>query len=190
MARKLFIFDCFGVIVSDVSTLFMKNHLNSDEQRYMCQNVFRAVDTGKIKMDEMFAIVAERYNLDINEIKREWKSLEYVLEDTVKVIERLHSKGHCIALLSNADADYVDYLFKKFDIHKHFDYEFVSSKYGYAKPDKEFYKLCVDSFDEQFDAVYFTDDNPVNLQGIAQFGITPVLFTNAREFAEKIKADE
>ena len=87
---------------------------------------------------------------------------------------------------SNAAVSYIDYLFDKYGIRKYFDRLFVSAAYGYAKPDKEFYKLCVDSFDEPFDVVYFTDDNPVNLADLQQFGITPVLFKNAQDFAEKI----
>lgn len=80
----------------------------------------------------------------------------------------------------------MDYLFDRFDLHKYFDYKFVSSAYGTAKPDMEFYRLCLNSFAEQFDKVYFTDDNPSNLIGLEQFGITPVLFLNAQDFMQKV----
>lgn len=187
MSRKLYIFDCFGVVVSDVSTLWMEKLNFSDEQiQFMRKEVFRNVDVGVIPLSQVFDITAERFGFDKAQMIEEWINLEYPLTDTLRVIEHLRSQGHVIALLSNADAAYVDYLFDRFDARKYFDYVFVSSVYGCAKPDKEFYKLCVDSFTEQFETVYFTDDNPVNLENLEQFGITPILFKNARDFAQKI----
>ena len=186
MSRKLFIFDCFGVIFSEVSTLFLNNHLNAEQQLYMRKNIYRKLDLGKMSMDEMFEDLSARCGMTVEQAKQEWASYEELFTDTVEVIKRLREQGHCVALLSNAAVDYIDYLFNKFDMFKYFDRIFVSANYGYAKPDKEFYKLCVDSFDEQFDVTYFTDDNPVNLQDLEQFGITPVLFKNAQDFAKKV----
>lgn len=186
MGRKLYIFDCFGVVVSDVSTLFMNRHLNNEEQDYMRKFVFRNVDVGKLTNEDMYRIVAERYNLDLDTVTKEWHGYEYALTDTVELIKYLRQQGECVALLSNASQAYIDYLFNKFDLFQYFDYLFVSSNYGVAKPDREFYKLCVDSFDERFDAIYFTDDNPNNLTDLEQFGITPVLFTNAADFKKKV----
>ncbi|MDE7454958.1 MAG: HAD hydrolase-like protein [Clostridia bacterium] len=188
MSRNLYIFDCFGVVISDVSTLFMDGkHLSTEEQNYARKNLFRPCDVGQLSMDEMFVLFAKRYNWDCQQIIEEWTSYEYPLTDTLKLIENLRAQGHCIALLSNASVNYVNYLFDKFDVHKLFDYEFVSSAYNCAKPDLEFYKLCVDSFDEKFDKIYFTDDNPNNLVNLQQFGIIPVLFTSADEVAKQLQ---
>ena len=187
MARKLFIFDCFGVVVSDVSTIFMDNRrFNAEQIEFMRKQIFRNVDVGALTMEEMFEKTSARFGLDKTQMIEEWTSYECVLTDTIELIKRLKKDGHRVALLSNAAVSYVDYLFDKFDLNKYFDYKFVSAAYGYAKPDKEFYKLCVDSFTEQFDEVYFTDDNPANLQDLQQFGITPILFTSAQDFAEKV----
>lgn len=186
MIKKLFIFDCFGVIISDVSTLFMDRYLNEEQRQYMRKEVYRKVDTGVITMDEMFDTLSGICGLDVEQTKRRWADYEYVLSDTIETIKRLKQQGHCIALLSNAATSYIDYLFGKYDLFKYFDRIFVSAKYGYAKPDKELYKLCVESFDEQFGVIYFTDDNPDNLENLQQFGITPILFKNAEDFAKKI----
>lgn len=186
MSRKLFIFDCFGVVVSDVSTLWMDGRFNDEQVEFMRKKVFRSLDVGAITMEQMFEQTCSHFGLNKSQMIAEWTSYEYPLTDTIDVIKRLREQGHCIVLLSNAAVSYVDYLFDKFDLHKYFDFKFVSAAYGYAKPDKEFYKLCVDSFDEQFEATYFTDDNPNNLVDLQQFGITPILFKNAKDFAEKV----
>lgn len=185
MKRKLFIFDCFGVVMSEVSTMWMDRHLDAEQQSYMRNNIFRNLDVGAISMDEMFEQTAARYGLDKEKMIEEWTSYEYVLTDTIQVIKRLREQGHCIALLSNAAVSYVDYLFDKYDLRKYFDRIFVSANYGCAKPDREYYKLCVDSFDEQFEAIYFTDDRSENLVDLQEFGITPILFKSAADFAEK-----
>lgn len=187
MGRKLYIFDCFGVVVSEVSTLWMDMHkLDAEQVQFMRKQTFRKLDKGEITMDEMFEQTSKRYGVSKQVMIDEWTSFEVVFTDTLRVIEQLRAQGNVIALLSNAAASYVDYLFDKFGLDKYFDYKFVSSNYGYAKPDKEFYKLCIDSFTERFDEVFFTDDNPNNLVDIEQFGITPVLFKNAKDFAVKI----
>lgn len=186
MDRKLFIFDCFGVVISDVSAIFMDKYLNAEQQLYMRQNVFRKVDVGVMTMTQMFERLASLCGIAAEQVKSEWTDCEYVLTDTVEVIMRLKEQGHCVVLLSNAAVEYVDYLFDKFRLRDVFDFEFVSSAYGCAKPDAEFYKLCVDSFDEKFEKVFFADNNPDNLTDLERFGIIPVLFTSAADFVEKV----
>ena len=185
MSRNLYIFDCFGVVISDVSTLFMNGRLNAEEQEYMRKYVFRSVDVGQITNEEMFDIVSERYGMNRENVVKEWQSYESVLDETVELVRELKRQGHCVALLSNAWQGYIDYLFEKFELTDLFDKTFVSSNYGVAKPDAEFYRICVEYFDEKFGKIYFTDDNPSNLAGLEQFGITPILFTSAEDFRKK-----
>lgn len=181
MNKNLYIFDCFGVVMSDVSTLFMNNHPEIDRQ-HMRNVVFRNVDTGKLTNEEMYAYVADRYKLNLQSVIDEWRGYEYPLTETIELISSLRDQGHTIALLSNASQGYVDYLFTKFDLYKYFDKVFVSSNYGYAKPDKELYEICINSFDEKFNKIFFADDNPNNLVSLEQFGIIPVLYTSAQNF--------
>lgn len=186
MGKKLFVFDCFGVVISDVSTIFMNKHLNAEQQRYMREEVYRKVDTGKITMDEMFDELSSLCDMDVEQTKREWASCEYVLTDTIEVIKRLKKQGHVTALLSNAATRYIHSLFKKYDLFQYFDRIFISAACGYAKPDREFYEMCFYSFVDSYEAKFFTDDNPANLVDLEQFGVTPVLFKNAKDFAERV----
>lgn len=185
--RKLFLFDCFGVIISEVSKL-MDSYLNDEQKVYMRQSIYRKLDTGKISMEEMYAVLSNLSGMSVEQTKREWANREQLFTDTIEVVKRLKAQGHCIALLSNAAVDYIDYLFDKYGLNKYFDKVFVSAKYGCAKPDVEFYKLCLDGFDEQFERIYFTDDRADNLVGLESLGITPVLFKGAEDFAKKVGA--
>lgn len=185
--NNLYLFDCFGVVVTDVSGVWMDAHFDEQEKAYIRANFFRAVDTGAISQQQLYEQFAARYNMTVDQIVGEWERYLEVKWDTIRLIRRLHDAGGTVALLSNAAASYVHYIFDKFDLTKYFDKMFVSSLYGVAKPDADLYRICIDSFEQKFDNIYFTDDNPVNLVNLEQFGITPILFTTAAELATKLK---
>ena len=185
--RKLFLFDCFGVVVSDVSTQWMDRHFDEEQKQHIRSCYFRKVDTAAMSQDELYEGLAAQYGMSKQGIIDEWEQLIYVKQDTLEVIERLRKQGNVVALLSNASVEYIDHLFTKFDLYKYFDKIFVSAQYKFAKPDREFYRICLDSFEEKFDKIYFTDDNPTNLKNLEEFGITPVLFTSATQFEKDIK---
>lgn len=184
--KNLYIFDCFGVIVSDVTKLWMDDHFDKETQQYICANYFRKVDTGVLSHVEMLNAMAAEFGMTAEQIANEWEKHLYVKQDTLDVITKLKSNGHTVALLSNASREYLQYVFDKFDLYKYFDKMFVSAYFGCAKPDREFYRLCLDSFKEKFDKIYFTDDNPVNLVNLASMGITAVQFTSAYQFESDI----
>ena len=184
--RKLYLFDCFGVVVSDVSTQWMDRHLDEKDKQYVRNELFRKVDTAAMSQDEMYQQLAARYGMSKQAIIDEWEQLIYPKLDTVEVIKRLRQQGNVVALLSNASVEYVDYLFTKFDLHKYFDKIFVSARYKFAKPDREFYQICLDSFTEQFEKIYFTDDNPNNLTNLDELCITPILFESAEQFLKDV----
>ena len=184
--RKLYIFDCFGVVVSDISAQWMDVHCTEPQKDYIRKEIFRNVDIGTISYDEMYVRLAAEVGVTKQAVIDEWEQLLYVKRDTVALIEKLRKEGHAVALLSNASVEYIDYLFTKFDLYKHFDKIFVSAHYGYAKPDRELYQICLDGFTEKFEKIYFTDDNPVNLHNLEEMGITPVLFKSAAQFEQAV----
>lgn len=184
--KRLYIFDCFGVVVTDVSADWMDRHCTEEQKAYILKNIFRKVDTAAITHDQMYSLLAEQIGVTKQSVIDEWEEMLRVKYDTLELIDKLRKQGHVIALLSNASVEYIDYLFTKFGLYKYFDKMFVSARYGYAKPDRELYKICIDGFTEKFEKIYFTDDNPVNLQNLDEFGITAVQFTSAAQFAKDI----
>lgn len=183
---KLYIFDCFGVVVSDVSTLWMNKHFSAEQQEYARKEIYRKVDCGKLSFNASFDILARMCNMTKAEVRKEWDSCMFPLTETLEVISQLKPRG-TVALLSNASEEYIEELFTRYDLYKYFDKLFVSAQYGYAKPDREFYKICLEGFAEKFDEVYFTDDNPKNLEGLEELGITPILFTSAKQLKKDLK---
>lgn len=183
---NLYIFDCFGVVVSDVSTLWMKNYFTEEEQECIRREVYRKLDCGILPFAEVFEVLAKRAGISAEEVRREWDNNMFLKQDTVEFIDQLRQAGHKVVLLSNAAREYVDELFTQYDLYKHFDKIFVSSCYGFAKPDREFYQICLDGCTETYQNIYFTDDNPVNLAGLETLGITPVLFTDVESLKKTL----
>lgn len=183
---NLYIFDCFGVIISDVSRLWMNNFFTEEEQAAICKEVYRKLDCGLLPFDRIFDVLSERAGISAEEVRRQWDQNTYLKQDTVDFIDQLRQNGHKAVLLSNAAQEYIDILFTKYDLYGHFDKIFVSSRYGCAKPDEEFYRICLNECGEDYDAIYFTDDNPVNLSPAKALGITPILFTDAENLKKSL----
>lgn len=183
--KNLYIFDCFGVVVSDVSNIWMRKHFDEQTQEKIRRDVFRKVDCGVITFDQTFDILSRFCGMPKDAVRAEWNGCMSLLTDTVALINRLRKLGGTVVLLSNASEEYIEELFTQYNLFGCFDKIFVSAHYGCAKPDEEFYKICLESFSEKFDNVYFTDDNPKNLVGLEKLGIKPLLFTSA----EKLKKD-
>lgn len=177
---NLYLFDCFGVVVSDVSTLWMKAENFSDEQTAQARKLFRKVDCGEVSFEDSFDVLAQMCGKSKQAVRKRWDSLLYPFPDTLALIEKLRCRGK-VALLSNADSSYVKAIFRSFGLDRYFDRVFVSSDYGVAKPDERFYALCLAAFTQKFDKVYFTDDNPINLESAKKLGIETVLFTSAKQ---------
>lgn len=182
--KNLYLFDCFGVVISDVSTLWMNKRFNQEQTKYAREKVFTQVDCGNVSFDDAMGILANMCGIEKHLVYQEWDDLTYVLTDTVKVLMQLKNQG-TVALLSNAASDYLHELFDRFDLNRCFHKLFVSAEMGCAKPHKEIYEQCLASFDEKFDQVYFVDDNPQNLEQPAKLGIKTLQFTTA----EKLKKD-
>jgi HAD superfamily hydrolase (TIGR01509 family) len=182
---NLYLFDCFGVVVSDVSTLWMNKHLNAEQQSYLRKVVYRQVDCGKMNFYDSFDIIAEMCGMTKQDVLDEWNSCAYPMIETLSLMQQLHEKGGTIALLSNASVEYIDFLFSQFDLYKYFDKLFISAQFRCAKPDREFYEKVLSSLDKTFDNIYFVDDNPQNLIEPAAMGVKTVLYKNA----EQVKKD-
>lgn len=187
MENSLVIFDCFGVIFEDIAPPFLKKHLPDEKAATVKEELFPPADRGEITYDTLLSNMAEALELNRIEMEKEWNSMFILKEDTVDLIKKFKDNGCNVALLSNAPESVVENLFEKHGITELFDKIFVSHKYGIIKPQKEFYMLCVNSFEKEFNKICMIDDNYSNLENLEKIGITPVLFKTASETEEKLK---
>ncbi len=179
--NNLYVFDCFGVVVSDVSTLWMNKHFSPEQMNYTKNEIFRKVDCNKLQFADSFEILGKMCGMSAADVIKEWDALLYPQQDVVELIRQLKQSGQKTALLSNASQSYITYIFDKYNLNDIFDKTFISANYGMAKPDREFYEACLGGLAGKFDGIYFTDDNPANLVVPQSMGIKTALFSSLRQ---------
>ena len=183
--KKLFIFDCFGVICGEIAPIWFANRYGEEKAAELKPKYFKGADLGEKTLAELFDVLSKDLGIDIKDIVREWQDLIIIDKDMMNFIEHL-KKTESVALLSNAPEGLIEWVFDGYEMKKYFDRVFISGECKIAKPDKNFYRMCVDSFDDKFDKIYMIDDNISNLNGLEEIGITPILYTDLPKMKKDI----
>jgi len=196
MENKLLIFDCFGVLCQEISPKWFRMHFSDEEAKILKPKFFNGADRGDIDIYELVDRISNYTKIPSSKILEEWKMIFNKNDELLNYIRKLKGKYH-ICLLSNVVKGFVNFLFEDPNyLSNIFDKTFNSWEYHTRKPEKEFYKICIDSYkDYNFDKIYFIDDNEKNLVGLEEFKITPHLYISNEELFEffrneGIKIDE
>ena len=175
MKNRLIIFDCFGVIFSEIAPIFFERHFTKDEAVFLKEKFFVPADLGLVTYDELFENMSEELHMPKNEILDEWNSLIILNEEIIPVIKKLREDNDVI-LLSNAPLGFVEKLFDEYSLTDLFDRMFISCNIGLSKPDEAAYLHCVSQMNRKYDKIYMIDDNLSNLEHLEKIGITPIHF--------------
>lgn len=184
--KHLIIFDCFGVLCSEIAPVWFARHYEEEEAKRLKSLYFAGADRGEVDLETLITRLARELGFPADQIRREWGEIFTLNQPLLDYIASLRSKHH-LALLSNAPLGLVEQIFAHFGLDALFDRVFISSHYRMAKPDRAFYLLCTDAFAGKFDKAFMIDDNPANLCGLEEIGITPVLFTGNEAFFDRMK---
>ncbi len=183
----LLIFDCFGVVVAEIAPVWFESRFPVEEAKVLKEKYFQGADLGDVSISELLDRVSGDLGIPRETIIGEWESIFKVNYELADLIGRLKENYH-IALLSNAPLGLVEKILEEFDLAGIFDKTFISANHRMAKPDKAFYKLCIDSFGKM-DAIYMIDGNPTNLSGLDSLNIRPHLFRSNDLFLEYLKEE-
>lgn len=173
MAKKLIIFDCFGVIFEEVAPTFLKKFLAEDKALIIKEELFVPADLGQITYDELLTNMARVLEVDKDRMIEEWNSMFILRESILPVIKALKDR-HDVILLSNAPLGVVEGAFEKHGLTELFKKMFISCNLGLAKPDKQIYLHCIEEMGGSYDEIYMIDDNWSNLEHLSEIGITPI----------------
>ncbi|MCM1043694.1 MAG: HAD-IA family hydrolase [Corallococcus sp.] len=179
--NQLVIFDCFGVICSEIAPKLFSHYYDKDQAIIEKNKYFIPADLGEITLEDVFDGLSEDLKLPRQTIADEWNSYIGVNAQLVEFIRKLR-KTCDVALLSNATKGLVEGIFDKYGLNDLFDVQVISYKLHLAKPDPQIYKVCLSKFNKKYDRIIMTDDNPANLEPLPALGITPVLFTGNEDF--------
>lgn len=178
--KKLIIFDFFGVIGGELSPIWFSKYYKKEEALILKDKYFIPADNGEYDIKETIEHMASDLGHSYEEIYEDFKKSATINYELLDYILELRKKYN-VALLSNAADGIFDMFFPNLDINKYFDKVFISAKFHMQKPNLDFYKLCIDSFDTKFDEIYMIDDNPKNLKEIHKLGIKGILYSSNKD---------
>lgn len=185
--KKLCIFDCFGVLVSEIAPVWFANNFDEVTAKHLKEHYFNDADKGGITIDALAQKIAVELNMPGREVLAEWEALATINTELFDYIVDLRKRSS-VAVLSNAPENLLEKIFKQHGLYRFFDRVFVSSAYGMIKPSEAFYKMCIESFSETFDKIVVIDDNESNFIEIKNKGIQTITFKSNADLYSKLEA--
>ena len=182
----LIIFDFYGVIGGEIAPKWFRNHFEQPLADELKSKYFIPADQGLYTFSETLEMMAKDLGFSYDEILKEMLSYVTLNTELLEFILKLR-KDNDVALLSNAAKGIYDILFPNLNLGEYFDKVFISAYHNMQKPDLKFYKLCVDSFNKDYDEIYMIDDNIKNINNLNELGIKGILYKNNQELFDILK---
>lgn len=178
--KNLIIFDCFGVLTSELAPVWFGKRFPPQQAKELKERYFGNADLGGKTISQLMDDLSSGLSIDKNVIIREFTEIFSLNVELLSYIRnlKLNRPDYDVALLSNAPQGLVESIFNEFGLYRRFDKIFISWQYKTAKPDRRFYEICLKGMGAKYGKIFMIDDNPTNLTGLTEMGITPVLFTN------------
>jgi HAD superfamily hydrolase (TIGR01509 family) len=170
---KAILFDFFDVIRQDAFHAWMNNH--GYTRNDAPGDVSRRMDLGIINGEQFVKELAVISGQTLEEIRVEFAQNERFNHEVISYIEELKEK-YLIALLSNAESDYLRNILSEHELDSLFDLVLISSEVGMAKPDKEMFELALDKLGVTAGETIFIDDQQKNIDAAEKIGIRSIRF--------------
>lgn len=184
---KYYLFDCFEVIFEGIISTWIEEFFPEEEAKEIIATAMVDVDRGDMSVKEMIAMLSKKSSWSEKRIEDEFHGRIKANKDMVNFIKKF-SKAHNTYLLSNAATDHLEeVLASEPGIEKCFKRIYVSGKMHMVKPSKEYFEYVLKDLGAKGEECVFTDDNPRNLEGARQFGISTIQFVNFRQFEKEIQ---
>lgn len=172
------LFDLGGVLVELGGILHWKELSNQQDDEEIWRNwlncpVVRAFETGRSSTEEFAHDMVKRHGLELSpdefiEIFAGWpKGLYPEALDLVRgVVDHVQ-----VGCFSNTNELHWTAQHEWNHIQDLFDLHFLSYKTGHAKPDRDAFQHVVEALDCAPEAIFFIDDNIINVDGARASGI-------------------
>ncbi|MGV9197860.1 MAG: HAD-IA family hydrolase [Promethearchaeia archaeon] len=205
-----FIFD-FGQVLSEKTFVLdnlvqvLRDDLQIEIDRYspFFKKYRRRLSSGIITAREFLEILMDKYyypyqkkkgplppkDVNIDYYLELWFQFYYIFTelstDMEEIIERLHTAGYTVSLLSNTYDIHAksNELLGFFDL---FDYVFLSNELGMRKPDIEKYKYVVKKLNTEPKRCIFIDDKLRNLIPAHELGMIVIRFKSFDHFRKTL----
>jgi putative hydrolase of the HAD superfamily len=190
MKIKAIIFDCFGVIFSNVLAAWFKDHLGtSSEVEKEFDQYALLQDLNQMSEIDIVKKLAAKVGRSPGKVMEEIDGYLTSNEELVSYIRDLKKSGYTVGILSNG----VHSFFERTIFTKHLWFQeifspvIISSQVGMVKPNKNVYEYLLKQISLPASEVVFIDDSQKNIAGAEAIGITGVFFTTTPELIMKLE---
>ena len=186
MKKILVIFDCFGVLCNKVCSEYFKANAKREDIPDIYKEIMDPGELGNISRAEIFRRISKRLAIPEETVRRDIDALFVAHNDLFHLIEKIRGFAD-VALLSNAYEGHAETAIERFELAPLFDRIFLSWQHGMMKPNLEFYKYCVKSFEKEYEEIYMVDDTDENLDHLSAIGIIPIKYVSAESVSAALK---
>ena len=192
---KNIIFDLGNVLISFNPMEYLKSKISEEKIQEVYKAIFQSeewimLDRGTITEKEAINNIIEKnsiYRDDISLAFEDWYAILKPIEETIKVLEDLKSKGYNIYYLSNFHELAFKEVNTKNSFFELFDGGVVSYEEKIIKPEEEIYRLILKRYNLTPSETIFIDDTKVNVEGAEKLGITTIFLENPRKLREELR---
>ncbi|MBD7913580.1 HAD family phosphatase [Clostridium sp. Sa3CUN1] len=192
---KNIIFDLGNVLLSFNPMEYLKSKISEEKIQEVYKAIFQSeewimLDRGTITEKEAINNIIEKnsiYRDDISLAFEDWYAILKPIEETIKVLEDLKSKGYNIYYLSNFHELAFKEVSTKNSFFELFDGGVVSYEEKIIKPEEEIYRLILKRYNLIPSETIFIDDTKVNVEGAEKLGITTIFLENPRKLREELR---
>lgn len=181
---KAVIFDCFGVLATDIWLAFCESlPASADLQR--ARDLNKAFDRGMITHQEFLDGVFDatgQYPPDIDQLSVGQLGKNTLLLDVIRTLKQQYKIG----LLSNISSDWITEELLSADDQRLFDDMVFSHKVGLTKPDPRIYQLACDRLGVLPEEAIMVDDRAGYIDAAREFGMQGVVYTNLPDFQAEL----
>ncbi|MCX5694664.1 MAG: HAD family phosphatase [Candidatus Omnitrophica bacterium] len=195
---KVLLFD-LGKVLVDFDFLRAAQRISffcDKSPRQICDLFFEsditlAFEAGKLAPEDFYLRVKQMLDLKLSYQSFEpiWNDIFFLSAKNRSVFGLINTLRPCykIALLSNINILHYEYLRKNFPVFEVFDKVLLSFQLGLIKPDKEIYKLTMQTLEVGPQEIFYTDDRPELVESAKSLGIRGCVFANFNQLINDLK---
>ena len=169
----ILVFDCFGVFCGDPMVEFFRRHYGPDSAP-LKDSFCDGADLGNVSFNDVIRRMHDELGLDIPTVLAELKEIGKPNLDMIQFVKELR-KTHPVYLLSNCMEGLIEHYFEGTNFFDCFDKMYRSYELKLIKPYPEIYQYVMEDLHPAVETFFF-DDNPRNLPGAENAGMTAVVF--------------
>ncbi len=150
---------------------------------------FKLYDEGRIKSEDLFQWVMERFGVDIpyDSFRSIWLDIFSVNDSIGAVLSSLKRNGYHLILLSNTNELHFDYIRENFKVIEVFDDLVLSYKVGYSKPHEKIFREALERTDSSPEDCVYIDDIEEYSKAASNLGINSITYRSTELLTGELK---